>query len=135
MQTAFQVTTSIPGSCTVAAAALDFGAYDGTRNDQTGSITVTCNTRGIPYKIGLDNGMHYSAPNRRLKHRASADYLIYELYRNADRTARWGNDDASNVQVNSDGAAQHINMYGRVPAGQSGPSGSYSNITIMTVDF
>lgn len=134
MQTAFEVTSSVPDSCTVTAVELIFGAYDGSQNDQTSSITVTC-TKGIPYQIGLDNGPNYSAPHRRLRHRTSADYLIYELYRDAARTARWGNDNASSVQMTGNGTTQHINMYGRVPAGQTGPIGSYSNITTVTVNF
>jgi len=134
IQSAFQVTSSVPGSCTVTAVELVFGTYHGRQSDQTSTITVTC-TRGVPYQIGLDNGLHYSAPNRRLKHRSSADYLIYELYRDAGRTARWGNDDASSVHMTGDGAAQHINVYSRVPAAQTGPIGSYSNTTIVTVNF
>lgn len=134
VQAAFQVTSSVPTSCTVTAAELDFGPYHGRQNDQTSGVTVTC-TQGVPYQIGLDNGIHYSAPNRRLKHDSTANYLIYELYRDADRTARWGSDDASSVHMTGDGAAQHINVYGRVPAGQTGPVGSYSNITTVIVTF
>jgi spore coat protein U-like protein len=134
MQATFQVTSSVPGTCSVTVAAMDFGAYHGKQIDQTGSIIVTC-TKGAPYQIGLDNGPNYSAPNRRLKHHTTADYLIYELYRDVARTARWGNDDASNVQMNGDGKAQHINVYGRMPAGQTGPLGSYSNTTTVTVNF
>ena len=135
MRSSFQVTSSIPDSCSVTAVGLDFGAYDGNQNDQTASITVACTAKGIPYQIGLDNGMHYSAPNRRLKHNATASYLIYELYRDAGRSARWGTDDASDVDMTSDGTTQRFTIYGRVPAGQSGPVGSYSNTTIVTVNF
>ncbi len=135
VQSAFHVTSSIPDSCSVTAVGLDFGAYDGSQNDQTASITVTCTVKGIPYRIGLNDGMHFSAPNRRLKHNASASYLIYELYRDAGRSARWGIDDASDVDMTSDGTAQRFTIYGRVPAGQSGPVGSYSNTTIVTVNF
>jgi spore coat protein U-like protein len=134
VQTTFQVTSSVSAVCTVTAAGMDFGAYQGKQHDQTSSITVTCN-KGTSYQIGLDNGVHYSAPYRRLKHRTTDNYLIYELYRDAVRTARWGNDDASRVHMTSDGEAQHINVYGRVPAGQTGPIGSYSNTTTVTVNF
>ncbi len=133
-QTAFQVSTSVPGTCTVTAVELDFGAYHGSQSDQVSSITVAC-LKGTPYQIGLDNGIHYRPPNRRLKHRTRANYLIYELYRDAARTERWGNDDASSVQMISDGTAQLANVYGRVPAGQTGPTGSYSNTTTVTVNF
>lgn len=133
-QTVFQVTSSIPGSCSVTALELDFGAYGGSQSDLNGSITVAC-TKGASYQIGLDNGLHYSAPNRRLKHGATASYLTYELYRDAGRTLRWGDDDAGSVFMTGDGTAQQITVYGRVPAGQSGPAGSYSNVTVVTVNF
>lgn len=134
VQTTFQVTSSVSAVCTVTAAGMDFGAYQGKQHDQISSITITCN-KGTPYQIGLDNGVHFSPPYRRLKHRTTDNYLIYELYRDAGRTARWGNDDASSVHMTSDGEAQHINVYGRVPAGQTGPVGSYSNTTTVTVNF
>jgi spore coat protein U-like protein len=133
-RTTFQVTSTVPASCTVTAATLDFGTYQGAQDDQSGRVTVTC-SKGISYRIGLDNGLHYRTPYRRLKHRTSDNYLIYELYRDAGRTARWGNDDASSVHMTGDGAAQRINIYGRVPAGQKGPGGSYSNVTTVTVNF
>src|SRR5574340_301566 len=132
-QTTFQVTSSVPSVCTVTAAGVDFGAYRGMQLDLASSITVTCN-KGTPYQIGLDNGIHYSAPHRRLKHRTTDNYLIYELYRDAGRTTRWGNDEASSVHMTADGEAQQITVYGRVPAGQTGLIGSYSNTTTVTVD-
>ena len=134
MQATFQVTSSVSGACSVNAVELDLGPYHGRQIDQTGSITITC-TKGIPYQIGLDNGIHYSAPNRRLKHRTTAHYLIYELYRDVGRTVRWGNDDVSSVRMTGDSSAQHISVYGRVPAGQTGPAGSYSNVTTVIVNF
>jgi spore coat protein U-like protein len=133
-QTTFQVTSSVPVVCSVTATGMDFGAYHGDLSDHTSSITVTCN-KGAPYQIRLDNGIHYNAPYRRLKHRTSANYLIYELYRDAGKTARWGNDEASSVHMTADGEAQQITVYGRVPASQTGPIGSYSNTTTVTVDF
>lgn len=134
MQTTFQVTSSVLSACTVTAFELDFGAYSGSQSDRTSRITMAC-TKGTPYQIGLDNGLHFRAPYRRLKHRTTADYLIYELYRDAGRTARWGNDNTSSVYMTGDGTAQHIDVYGRVPAGQTGPTGSYSNTTTIIVNF
>lgn len=134
LQTTFQVTSNIPGTCSaVTATELAFGDYDGGQNDQTGTITVTCTT-GTAYRIGLDNGANYSAPNRRMKH-GTADYLNYELYSDASRSSRWGNDDSSDVHMSSDGTAQSIDVYGRMPAGQSGPIGNYADTITVTVTF
>ncbi len=134
VQAAFQVTSSVSGACSVSVAELNLGVYSGKQIDLASSINVNC-TKGTTYQIGLDNGLHYSAPNRRLKHDASANYLIYDLYRDAGRTARWGDDEASSIHLTGKGATQFLNVYGRVPAGQRGPVGSYSNTTTVTVNF
>jgi len=132
LQTTFQVTASIPGTCSAATATeLAFGDYLGGQNDQTGVITVTC-AADTPYRVGLNDGANYSAPNRRMRH-GTADYLNYELYRDAGRTSRWGNDDSSDVHMTSDGTAQDINVYGRMPAGQTGPIGDYADTITVTV--
>lgn len=135
IQTTFQVSSSIAGSCSaVTATELAFGTYNGAQNDQTGIIAVTCTT-GTAYEIYLDNGIHYSAPHRRMKHGASAYYLNYDLYRDTGRTARWGNTDPDDVHMTGDGTAQDITVYGRMPAGQSGPVGDYTDTITVTVTF
>ncbi|BBI99209.1 biofilm synthesis protein [Ferrigenium kumadai] len=132
LQTSFLVTASIAGTCSAATATeLAFGNYDGGQNDRTSTITVTCST-GTSYEIGLNDGANYNAPNRRMKHGA-ADYLNYELYSDAGRTTRWGNDDSGDVHMISDGTAQNIDVYGRMPAGQNGPIGSYADTITVTV--
>ncbi len=130
----FQVTSSVSSRCSISAVAFSFGVYNGRQNDQISTVSVTCTT-GTAYRIGLDNGRYYLAPHRRMKHRDSANYLNYELYRDAARTMRWGNDDASDLHMTGNGTAQHINVYGRVPGGQTGPNGSYTNTTTVTVNF
>lgn len=132
LQTSFQVTARIAGTCSAAIATeLAFGNYDGSQTDQTGIITITCSD-GTAYRIGLNNGANYSAPNRRMKH-GDADYLNYELYSDSGRTTRWGGDDSSDVHINSDGTAQHISVYGRMPAGQNAPIGDYADTITVTV--
>lgn len=133
LQTTFQVTASIPGACSAATAnELAFGDYVGSQNDQTSVITVTCTADSV-YRVGLNDGANYSAPNRRMKHVTAASYLNYELYSDAVRTSRWGNDDSSDVHMTSDGTAQGLNVYGRIPAGQSGTIGNYADTITVTV--
>ncbi len=133
LQTTFQVTSSIPGTCSAAAATeLAFDAYHGAQKDESGAITVVC-TAGTTYEVELNDGLHYSQPSRRMKHDAAAYYLNYELYRDAGRTSRWGSDDAGDLHMTSDGAAQVITVYGRIPAGQTGPIGNYADTITVTV--
>lgn len=133
LQTTFQVTSNIPGSCSAATATeLAFDAYNGAQKDEASTITVICTT-GTTYEIGLNDGLHYSPPNRRMKHGSAAYYLNYELYRDAGRTSRWGSDDAGELHMIGDGAAQAITVYGRIPAGQAGPVGNYTDTITVTV--
>jgi spore coat protein U-like protein len=132
LQTTFQVTASISGTCSAAAGTdLAFGNYDGNQNDRASIITINCTT-GTTYQVGLNDGANYRAPDRRMKH-GTADYLIYELYSDASRATRWGGDDSSDVHMSSDGFAQNINVYGRMPAGQRGPIGNYADTITVTV--
>lgn len=132
LQTTFRVTASVSGTCSAATATeLAFGNYDGSQNDGISTITVTCSS-GTGYEIELNDGANYSAPNRRMKHGA-ADYLNYELFTDAGRTVRWGNDDSSDVHMISDGTVQNINVYGRMPAGQNSPIGDYADTITVTV--
>ena len=129
-------------SCTVSSAGLAFGVYNvlaSTANDATGSVTVNCtgdtepaNNR-ILYLSGGGSG-NYNA--RRML--SGANQLNYQIYSNASRTTMWG--DGSNgtgsvtVAVAIPGSAS-ATLYGRIPALQSVPSGSYLDTILVTVNF
>ncbi|MDB5857959.1 MAG: hypothetical protein JWQ76_1648 [Ramlibacter sp.] len=59
------------------------------RIDSTGTVTITCNrdvaadANTLTYRIGADNGAHYSNPDRRVRLGATANYLVYSLTRGA----------------------------------------------------
>lgn len=129
--TTFTVTASVAATCSTSATNMAFGAYSGTVIDQTSTITVTCtNTTG--YTVALDNGDNYSAPNRRMNNAGS--YLNYELYSDAGRTTRWG-DNPDWVSGAGTGSAQNLTVYGRLPAGQALFIGSYTDTIEVTVTY
>src|SRR3954462_14661564 len=51
----------------------------------TGTLTITCNrdvavdANTLSYRIGADNGVNYSNPNRRARLGATTNYLVYTL--------------------------------------------------------
>lgn len=140
------VTASIASTCTINAATLAFGAYDPvvvnkTVNlDQSTTIGFTC-TLGSTGTIDIDKGANSTGttPNfqRRLSDGATpAHFLTYNLYQDAARTTLWGTTTSGTAEANVGlGVAQTTNLYGRIPSGQNGTSGSYTDSATMTITF
>ncbi|WP_026340659.1 spore coat protein U domain-containing protein [Thioalkalivibrio sp. ALJT] len=131
-------------SATVAAACnpsfsledLDFGTQGllNTAVDTTAIIAPQC-TNTTPYQMGLDNGLHADGTTRRM-HNGAGDYVIYELYRDAARSLRWG--DTLNVDTLADtgtGSAQAQPIYGRVDPQITPPQGLYSDTVTVTIYY
>ena len=128
--------------CSVSSSGLAFGVYNVTApapTVATGSVTVNCtgdtepaNNR-ILYLSGGGSG-NYNA--RRML--SGANPLNYQIYTDASRTIVWG--DGSNgtgsvtLAVAIPGSAS-ATLYGRVPALQSVPIGSYLDTIVVTVNF
>lgn len=114
---------------------MDFGVVPGniTTPLQTQStVTVTCN--GTAYRVGLDNGRH--ALNNQRRMRGPDGYVNYELFQDAARSRRWGNNlwyDA--VGGVGTGLPQPLTVYGRVPSQTITSSGQYSDTIVVTVDY
>jgi spore coat protein U-like protein len=138
------VTATVSANCTISTTAVAFGEYDpvvtnaSTVLDASGKVSITC-TNGAPVTIALGQGPDPVAgstdavPVRRMK--AGANYLNYQLYTEVTHTTVWGNDTSSDVGTNGTGANQDITVYGRVPAGQNVPTGSYTDTVVATITF
>ena len=63
--------------------------------------------------------------------------LTYNLYTDPSRTQVWGDGTGgSNVSNGSgSGAAQTINVYGRISSGQTVPTGTYTDTITVTINF
>lgn len=134
--TSFTVTATVIAACAVAAANLSFGNYNptaGTALDGTTTVTVTC-TPGTSYTVALNNGANF-ATTRRMA--AGANFLGYELYKNPERTDRWGG--AGGEVLTPPGPAgitpSAYTIYGRVPSAQAVPTGAYLDTVGVTVTF
>lgn len=117
---------------------LDFGSIPGlitSNTDQTSTIGMTCTGR-TAWHVGLNNGQNASGSIRRMRLGATTNYVAYELYSNPGRTTRWGNTiNTDTIPGTGTGSAQSLTVYGRVPATQTVPSGSYSDIITVTVTY
>jgi spore coat protein U-like protein len=134
----FQVTATVLSVCSVTATDLAFGNYDaslGTPDDAQSAVTATC-TSGETYDIGLDVGAG-PAPTYAVRQMTNgANTLNYSLFSNAGRTNVWGETiGVDTVAGTGNGAAQNIDVYGRIPAGQYVAAGAYSDSILVTLTY
>lgn len=140
------VSATVDANCTIdASGGVAFGTYDPvSANSATGidldnsssTISTTCTT-GSAATITLgqganaDTGSTDSAPLRQMI--SGADLLSYNLYTDSAGGTVW--DNVTGVDVTGTGAADSVNVYGRIPKGQNVPVGSYSDTVVATVTF
>ena len=66
----------------------------------------------------------------------SSNTLSYSIYRDSNRTNVWGVTSGSNVLTGTGtGAAQSINVYGRIPVNQTAPAAAYTDTVTVTVTY
>lgn len=129
------VNASFENTCRVVLATdLDFGnanTLTGNR-DQTSTIQLQCAT-GTAWRVALDNGVNNNGNNRRMA--SGANRIAYELYRNSNRTQRWGNNNGSDVNGTGNDTVQALTVYGRVPAQANPARGSYADTVTVTLTY
>lgn len=136
-------TATVSNSCTIAIASatdLNFGSVASLASaiDQTSTISLSC-PGNTSWKLGLNNGANASGIQRRMTDGAN-HYVDYELYRDAGRTQRWGNDIANGTDtVNGSGTGQTnptvLTVHGRVPAQAAKPPGAYADTITVTLTY
>lgn len=135
----FAVTATVVAACVISANDHDFGDYSSvfpSATDGSSTIEVTC-TAGTNFDVALDAG---TTPGGSFSARLMTDgsnTLAYNLYTDSSRTTIWGDGAGSTATVSGagTGSLQTLNVYGRIPAGQSVPVGSYSDTVTATITF
>lgn len=135
----FTVSADVPANCrSYVATDLDFGSVPGlitANRDQTSVLSMICTGR-TAWNVGLNNGLNASGAIRRMRQGTSGNYVNYELYRDPGRLNRWGTTIGTNtVPGTGTGLEQTLTVYGRVPATQTVPAGSYSDVITVTVSY
>lgn len=135
----FTVTAEVIDACSMTAGDLDFGNYtsiSGSNVDATSTVDVTC-TNGTAYTVVLNAG---STSGGSLSARLMTDTtntLQYNLYTTSARTTIWGDGSGGTDSVTGTGTGllQSLTVYGRVPASQNVPVGSYSDLVTAEISF
>lgn len=132
-------------TCTVSATATAFGSYSPasvTALSGTGTITLTCT--GLvslldSWTIALSTGNSGSFAPRQLK--TGANTLNYNLYTSAALSAVWGDGSAGTSTVSDSEtlvigtSVFNYTVYGRIPALQDKPPGTYTDVITVTVNY
>jgi spore coat protein U-like protein len=125
-QDTVDVTAVIYGTCTITAGTIDFGSLDPVAapavSGTVTSPTVTC-PLAVNYTVAADNGLNYSAPDRRM-YDTVVDYIPYSITYTAGPTA-------------GSGAAQTISLTGDLAAGSytGSAAGNYGDTLTFTVTW
>jgi spore coat protein U-like protein len=135
------VTANVIKNCTITTAPVAFGNYDSVAAnataplDSVGTVTVTC-TKGAVAKVGLNPGANAQGATRRMLG-GTAQYLTYELYRDASRTTVWGDTADTGLEIPAAPSRdpRSYTVYGRVAAAQDATVGSYTDTVVATVNF
>jgi len=137
--TSFTVSATVVNNCTTNATALAFGNYDPTSvsdTSGTNTVAVTC-TQGDAYTIALNGGTTSGGTIAQRKMTDGASHTInYNIYQNSGHTTLWGDGTTGTTQGGTGSAvAQNYTGYGSITAGQTAPSGSYTDTITVTITF
>ena len=138
--TTFAVTATVVPTCSISAAALNFGAAIPnpilSNVDAQSTITATCST-GAGYTIALSAGTTPGATVALRRMEAGALTVNYLLFSDAGRSNLWGDGTLGTTTLagSGNGAAQVIPVYGRIPSGQAPGTGVYSDTVTVTITF
>lgn len=129
------VSATVQATCSITANPLAFGTYTATQLDAATTLSVTC-TNTTTYNVGLDAGGGTGATVAIRKMANGAQLLNYSVYSDSARSTVWGTTIGTNtVAGTGNGSSQSLNVYGRIPAGQSPTPGSYSDTVTATVTY
>ncbi|WP_395331241.1 spore coat U domain-containing protein [Novosphingobium sp. BL-8H] len=131
-------------SCTVSTTPMAFGNYDQTAaapRDVNATVTINCTSVASVLStadIALSTGGSNSATARRMI--SGSNLLYYNIYADSGHNTVWGDGTggASIVQVQLNGLlnfSSSATAYGRIPALQNVPVGSYSDTLTITVTY
>jgi len=135
------VSANVVKNCTITTAPVAFGNYDSVAANATapldgiGTITVKC-TKGAAAKVGLNPGGNAQGATRRMAG-AAAEYLTYELYKEAGRATIWGDTatTALDIPAAPNQTPRDFTVYGRVAQAQEAAVGAYTDTVVATVNF
>lgn len=129
------VSATVASSCVVSTSPVAFGTYNpqlGSTLDGLGAVAVTC-TKDTTYTVSLDGGGQADVAARAML--SGGNQLPYQLYSDASYSVVWGTAVGQTVAGTGSGTQQNLSVYGRIPASQNVPAGSYTDTINVTVTY
>jgi spore coat protein U-like protein len=120
--------------CSLGVIGLSFGSYDPFSNtdaDITGSISVQCDV-DTSAQVSLSAG---SGPFALRQMKSGVDSLFYNLYTDPAHLTIWGDGSPGTSLMSFSGTSGTRTVYGRIPARQNVPIGTYGDTITVTLTF
>jgi spore coat protein U-like protein len=135
----FTVSATVSTSCSISGTTIAFGSYTGGVLNQTGTLTITCNTASVGYNIGLNPGLATGATVSTRKMQNGAALLNYGLYQDSGYGTNWGQTVGTDTKTGTSSATAMTQttqtIYGQIPAGQVVTPGSYSDTITVSIIY
>lgn len=126
----FVVNSNYENSCLIQSATdIDFGTVEQIKSpiSGSGSIRLAC-PQGTKMQVSLNEGLNAAGPQRRMRN-MSGDYIQYNLYRDANRSQAWVNNNFYPVDE------QTIQIYANVMPQPIRSVGRYSDTVTITLTY
>ena len=123
-------------TCTVDGATLDFGSYtSGQPADLNGFAQIAySNCPAGQLRFQLDGGTNGTTTARKMSN-GSGSLLNYSIFRDSARTQNFGQGTEARLVNLAAAGSGVVGVYGRIPAAQAVPAGTYTDTVVVTLDF
>ena len=128
------VTATVLSACSLSGGTLNFGNYTSgqTNNLDVNGVINYVNCSGS-LSFALDGGLSGSINARQMQQ--GANRLNYQIFRNAVRNSVWGTGAEVQGVVLVGTQSGSVTVYGRIPASQVVPDGTYTDTVNVTLTF
>lgn len=125
------VSATVTPACTVNSPTLNFGTYNGTLDQVTTNIVVTCTATGATGTVSIDGTVGSRVMT------SGTNTLAYELYTDAAYTPgqEWGSTSTPTMPLDPTSTTTTLTVYGQIAAGLPLAGGNYSDTRIITVNY
>ena len=136
------VTATVVPTCVVEVQDINFGEYGGLEVLAQGALDITC-INELNYQVGLDIGQNDDGFGRRMAG-GGGSFLNYAIFKDNLLSDGWGDEcvavptfaseSCAGVFV-SNGTTNSLTPWGQIPASQTSPVGSYSDVVSITIVY
>jgi len=129
---------ALPGAaladCSLNVIGVAFGQYDPfstTDTDITGSVSMNCDTE-TSVQVSFSAGF---GPFATREMKSGLNAILYNLFTDPSHLTIWGDGSPGTSLVSISGTTGSHTVYGRIPARQNAPVGTYGDTITVTLTF